>query len=196
MLRRKTGEERIGASAGNSFGTRELRNLTVRTISLVTPNKTNVIHFLHHVRQVTNTTWRDCSREPVGQCENVKIIHKTPFSGVLCTIFKRLWITFWISYRTSCAWVRDKSRMFPQGSKTVQSCSPDTRCFSIQFSFRQLPVYSALTVVIHRSELPLLTTTMYTYSKPIKTLKPSYERRKNGKNPVGLNSGKRSARDA
>jgi hypothetical protein len=100
---------------------------------------------------------------------------------VLCIKFKRLWITFWITYRTSCAWVRDKSRIFPQGSKTVQSCSRDTRCLSIQFSFRQLPVYTTLTVVIHRSWLPLLTTTMYTYSKPIKTLKPCYERRENGK---------------
>lgn len=190
------GEELIGASSGNSFGTRELRNLTVRTISLVTANKTNVIHFLHHVRQVTKTAWRDCIREPVSQCVKVKIIHKTPFSRVSCTIFNHLWITFWITYRTSCAWVRDKSRMYPQGAKSVQSCSSDTRSLSIQFSFRQLPVYSVLTVVIHRSEPPLLTTTMYTYSKPIKTLKPCYERRKNGKTPVGPNSGKRSAGDA
>ena len=128
-----------------------------------------------------NSGWRDCSREPVGQCENVKIIHKTPFSGVVCTIFRRLWITLWISYRTSCAWVRDKSRIFPQGSKIVPSCSLDTRCLSIQFSIRQDSVYTTLTVVIHRNGLPLLTTTMYTYSKPIKTLKTDYERRENRK---------------
>lgn len=181
MLREKKGKELIGVSASERCGTRELRNLAKRRLSLVTANKTNIIHFLHHVRQVRDSAWRDCSREPPGQCENVKIIHKTVFSGVLCTIFKRLWITLWISYRTSCAWVRDKSRIFPQGSKTVQSCSLDTRCLSIQFSFRQLPVYSTFTVVIHRSWLPLLTTTMYTYSKPIKTLKPCCEPSENGK---------------
>lgn len=125
--------------------------------------------------------WRDCIREPVGERKNVKIIHKTPFSGVSCTIFRRLWITFWITHRTRCAWVWDNLRICPQGVKTVQSCSWDTRCLSIQFSIGQLSVYTVLTVVIHRSEPPLLTTTMYTYSKPIKTLKPCYERRKNRK---------------
>ncbi|VVD86616.1 hypothetical protein PCO31111_01407 [Pandoraea communis] len=127
------------------------------------------------------TKWRDCIREPAGQRKNIKIIHKTPFSGVSCTKFRRLWITLWITYRTRCAWVRDNLRIFPQGAKTVPSCPWDTRCLSIQFSFGQLSVYTALTVVIHRSELPLLTTTMYTYSKPIKTLKTDYERRENRK---------------
>lgn len=102
-----------------------------------------------------------------------------------CTIFRRLWITFWITYRTTCAWVRDNLPIFPQGAKTVLSCSWDTRCLSIQFSIGQVAVYTALTVVIHSSGLPLLTTTMYTYSKPIKTLKPCYERCKKRKTLSG-----------
>ncbi|VVD78828.1 hypothetical protein PCO31110_01018 [Pandoraea communis] len=167
--------------AGNTFWTCESKNLTVPAISLVTASKTNINHFLHHARQVEKTKWRDCIREPAGQRKNIKIIHKTPFSGVSCTKFRRLWITLWITYRTRCAWVRDNLRIFPQGAKTVPSCPWDTRCLSIQFSFGQLSVYTALTVVIHRSELPLLTTTMYTYSKPIKTLKTDYERRENRK---------------
>ena len=80
-LREKKEKEWIGASAGNCFGTRELRNSTITAASLVTFSKTNITHFLHQVRQVEIRGGEIVAANPSANARTSKLSTKPHFRG-------------------------------------------------------------------------------------------------------------------
>ncbi len=89
-----------------------------------------------------------------------------------------MWITFWITGSFCCERFRDNCPCAVRQAKVVPFCPDQSDGLSEHFFVLQKIVLFGLICVIHRNDPALLTTTMFTYSKPYKTLNTSYQRAK------------------